>query len=125
MNGDLIYREILKAHLRAIVEYYKVEMEKAAEREAWPHRYHCKVAKLATEDVIELVDTLDAVREWIPVAAELPEEGQMVLVTTKTQKGIKSINRAYQSGGFWHGSGSMAHVTAWMPLPEPYEEEEE
>lgn len=29
MNGDLIYREILKAHLRVIVDYYEAEMKKS------------------------------------------------------------------------------------------------
>ena len=59
---------------------------------------------------------------WIS-ANELPETGEMVLVTCKSQKGIKSVNRAYcDSNGFWHGSGSMAGVIAWMPMPEPWDE---
>lgn len=61
---------------------------------------------------------------WIPVTERLPETEDMMLVTAKTQKGVRNVNRAYYSNGFWHGSGSMANVTAWMPLPAPYEEEE-
>lgn len=60
---------------------------------------------------------------WIPVTENLPKEGEMVLVTCKTKKGVKSVNRAYQSNNTWHGSGSMSGVTAWMPLPQPYEDE--
>ncbi|MBQ3660417.1 MAG: DUF551 domain-containing protein [Firmicutes bacterium] len=58
--------------------------------------------------------------EWIPVDVQLPPEGVMVLVTCESKKGIRSVNRAYYSDGFWHGSGSMAGVTAWMEMPLPY-----
>ena len=61
---------------------------------------------------------------WIPVTERLPETEDMMLVTAKTTKGVRSVNRAYYMNGFWHGSGSMANVTAWMPLPEPYKEDE-
>lgn len=57
---------------------------------------------------------------WIPVEERLPEDERMVLVTCQTKKGIRSTNRAYYDGTFWHGSGSMSSVTAWCPLPEPY-----
>ncbi len=64
--------------------------------------------------------------KWVPVEVRLPEENEMVLVTAKTKKGVSSVNRAYMDErGFWHGSGSMANVTAWMELPHPYGEEEE
>ena len=53
----------------------------------------------------------------------LPEDERMVLVTCQTKKGIRSTNRAYYDGAFWHGSGSMSSVTAWQPLPEPYKED--
>lgn len=62
-SGGLVDRRVLKAHLQAIVEYYEAEMEKAAKLEVWTHRYHCKVAKLATEDVLELIDNLDTAQE--------------------------------------------------------------
>ena len=58
--------------------------------------------------------------KWIPVSDRLPESDYMCLVSCKTKKGVKSVNRAYYSNGFWHGSGSMSGVEAWMPLPEPY-----
>ena len=58
--------------------------------------------------------------KWIPVSDRLPESDYMCLVSCKTKKSVKSVNRAYYSDGFWHGSGSMSGVEAWMPLPEPY-----
>lgn len=68
---------------------------------------------------------VNTVQGWIPVTERLPEPEVLVLVTTKTTKGVRNVNRAYYMNGFWHGSGSMAGVTAWMPLPEPYREEDE
>ncbi len=62
---------------------------------------------------------------WIPVDERLPEDERMVLVTCQTKKGIRSTNRAYYDGKFWHGSGSMSGVTAWQPLPEPYKEDKQ
>lgn len=61
--------------------------------------------------------------EWTPVTVALPEEDVVVLVSCRTQKGVNNVNRAYYSDGFWHGSGSMSGVKAWMPMPEPYEGE--
>ena len=58
--------------------------------------------------------------DWISVDERLPEDDRMVLVTCQTKKGIRSVNRAYCDGAFWHGSGSMSGVIAWRPLPEPY-----
>lgn len=60
---------------------------------------------------------------WIPCSDQLPETEEMVLVSCETKKGYKSVNRAYHSNGFWHGSGSMSGVVAWQPLPDPYEGE--
>lgn len=60
---------------------------------------------------------------WISVERGLPEDDRMVLVTCQTKKGIRSVNRAYCDGAFWHGSGSMSGVIAWRPLPEPYRPE--
>ena len=62
--------------------------------------------------------------EWIPVEERLPEAGYMCLVSCRTKKGIQSVNRAYYDSGYWHGSGSMSGVEAWMPLPSPYRRKE-
>ena len=60
---------------------------------------------------------------WIPVTERLPEDDAFVLVSCRTKRGVNGINRAYYMDGAWHGSGSMSGVTAWMPLPEPYDGE--
>ena len=60
-------------------------------------------------------------KRWIPVGEQLPELGEMVAVTCVTKKGVRNWNRAFVDiNGFWHGSGSMAGVVAWMPM-EAYE----
>ena len=62
---------------------------------------------------------------WTPVSEMLPPEDKIMLVSCKTKKGLKSVNRAYYSAGCWHGSGSMSGVVAWMQLPDPHRPEEE
>ena len=90
--------------------------------EAVPMEYHDKVceemARRHQAEILEL--TSDRPQGWIPCSERLPESDYMCLVSCKTKKGVKSVNRAYYSNGFWHGSGSMSGVEAWMPLPEPW-----
>ena len=81
-----------------------------------------------SDDYISVGWVKDIIRKhindgWIPVEERLPEDDSMVLVTCQTKKGIRSVNRAYCDGAFWHGSGSMSCVIAWRPLPEPYRPE--
>ena len=59
---------------------------------------------------------------WTPVEDGLPEDGEMKLVTCRAKNGHLSVNRAYYMNGYWHGQGSMARVTAWMDLPDPYDD---
>lgn len=58
---------------------------------------------------------------WIPTAQRLPSDESIKLVTCETKKGFRSVNRAYYSDGFWHGSGSMSNVIAWANMPKPYD----
>lgn len=64
--------------------------------------------------------------QWIPVTERIPEDEGFYLVTS-SQAGIKYVCSCYftpelknTSVGAWLEFG----VTAWMPLPKPYEEEE-
>ena len=69
---------------------------------------------------IRMIPSADRPQEWILCSERLPESDYMCLVSCKTKKGVKSVNRAYYSDGYWHGSGSMSGVEAWMPLPKPW-----
>ena len=77
------------------------------------------------QDAAEVIREMPETYKWIPVSERLPEGGVMVLVTARPKKGEANVNRAYYMSGSWHGSGSMAGVVAWMPLPEPFTEEDE
>lgn len=59
---------------------------------------------------------------WVSVTDALPDDDDLVLVTCQTKNGRRSVNRAYFDGQFWHGSGSMSGVVAWMPLPPPFKD---
>ena len=53
---------------------------------------------------------------WIPVSERMPENEEIMAVRCVTQKGVVTWNRAWYDGQFWHGSGSFAGVTHWMPI---------
>ena len=63
----------------------------------------------------------DTKPRWIPVSERLPEDNTKVLVTLDATYREKVLITWYQDKehGFLCGL-----VTAWMPLPEPYQEEE-
>ena len=69
---------------------------------------------MAAEDVADIYVGY----KWVPTAERLPEEDRRVLVACRTKKGVQSVNLAYFWNGCWHGQGSMAGVTHWMPLPD-------
>ena len=54
--------------------------------------------------------------KWIPCSERLPEAKQRVLVTFPD--GTVDIKICIDAG---HLKWFFAHMTAWMPLPEPYE----
>ena len=53
---------------------------------------------------------------WISVEDRLPETDEVMAIRCVTKKGVVSWNRAWYDGQFWHGSGSFAGVTHWMPI---------
>ena len=54
-------------------------------------------------------------QKWVPVSERLPEQGQEVIIYTGNI--LKPTVLAYQ---FWNPKyDTWAHVTHWMPLPEP------
>lgn len=72
---------------------------------------------------IEAIDELLAhLPKWVP-ASTSPKEGQRVLVTAKRSNGLRVLTTAVWTDTGWSGVWSSEEVLAWMPLPEPYDEE--
>ena len=70
---------------------------------------------------------------WIPVEERLPEEDTIVLLTVSGLYSCITFSDAIELGnlcsdGSWFIEGypdwDDPNVTAWMPLPEPYQKEE-
>ena len=76
---------------------------------------------------------INAPTKWIPVEERLPEEDVIVLVTVRGFYSHFTFSNTIELGnlcsdGSWFIEGypdwDNPEVTAWMPLPEPYQSEE-
>lgn len=86
-------------------------------------------------DWMKRIDEQPKVGEWIPVSERLPENAdEYVLITVNgTYKNITYEDAimlaVYDKDEGWIIDGYQywltAQVTAWQPLPEPYEEEKD
>jgi hypothetical protein len=83
--------------------------------------------ELSTETWVEAVTNMTPVIpkqkmwQWIPVSERLPEDNTKVLVTMDATYKEKVLITWYQDKEYGFLCGL---VTAWMPLPEPYESQE-
>lgn len=69
-------------------------------------------------------------KDWIPASERLPEEDKLVLITVNGKYNNKILTLGYYSSiDGWaleaYPKWLEPNVTAWMPLPEPYKEENE
>ena len=81
------------------------------------------------EDFKKWIDRQPKVGEWIPVSERLPNDGQWVIVFAKSNVdndwNVPSIVQ-YMGDGIWRWNTLIPisdDVIAWMPLPEPYKEQ--
>ena len=56
-------------------------------------------------------------QQWIPCSERLPERNGYYLVTGRQG----AVNKRLYQDGYWYGNWT---VIAWMPLPEPYKEDD-
>ena len=84
---------------------------------------------------ITILSKLPSAQRWIPASERLPFseywESDAVLATCRSrqwQDDYRWIKRLYYNGGVWcYPTGEVYEdiVTAWMPLTEPFREDEE
>lgn len=110
------------------VEYIKRHMV-AHRIGKYPHIKLCEALSMAIEALQE-----PQVGGWIPVSERLPEDGYGVLVTVNGKHNnitfVDALEIAEYDGDFgWIVEGypqwTDPNVTAWQPLPEPFEGREE
>ena len=115
----------------ASIEYVREKCQILGEQES-PHDFFgtiCEALSMAIEALQE-----PQVGGWIPVSERLPEDGYGVLVTVNGKHNnitfVDALEIAEYDGDFgWIVEGypqwTDPDVTAWQPLPEPFEGREE
>lgn len=130
------------SRVRTRLEQYKTEMENKSQ-------YNHGLPGSALDIVNTLLNDFEQDEKengWIPVSERLPEDERECLVTLEKVYGtpeklygIASYLK-FDDAGYWnenkygylewdkysdgHGGTKMYKVIAWMPLPEPYKEDE-
>ena len=93
-----------------------------------------KITNAEGKNVFEIIKTQPQVSGWTPVTERLPENGCGVLVTVNGKHNnitfVDALEIAEYDGDFgWIVEGypqwTDPNVTAWQPLPEPFEGREE
>ena len=94
-----------------------------------------KCAKCAEQhrQLVEWLKELKQLREqtrWIPVSERLPEDEELVLFSTKTDRVFEGRFFVDKTNLQWYAYRNKAFaynnvVTAWLPLPKPYKAESE
>lgn len=71
--------------------------------------------------VYEIINEMPIVDKWIPCSERLPKESGQYFVTEGIEQREAVIGYYSAEYGRWYAASD---VSAWMPLPEPYREEE-
>lgn len=82
------------------------------------------------------LEALPSAHQWIPCSERLPNANGIYIVTRKISDGFECQNITdacyFDGSNTWHDDTRVNHerkyladVLAWMPLPEPYREDED
>jgi len=131
------YNEAVENLRSTLLSYVDCMQKVQLENEELKQRIRKLVSKVyELETILNIYETTKMKRDnrqWIPVTEKLPENGTRVLITFSLLNkepwiqcawfGNPSIdftenkNKPY----FYVAAGELKGVTAWMPLPKPYE----
>ena len=80
--------------------------------------FDCSMDQEVVEEELLKLPSVQPEQRWIPVAKILPENDDKVLITHS-----HGVSTAWWNGRYWTSSMIRKYktVTAWMPLPEPYQ----
>ena len=90
----------------------------------------CGSVMIRVEDITRIINDMPTIKpqKWIPCSERLPEVGQNVLLSSGN--GMFTVEGWLKNDGDWYQFRwnkiwSSDYIDAWMPLPEPYEENKE
>ena len=97
------------------------------------HGFDLRDARFSIRDIEMNLSNIPTVNQWIPVSERLPEMYERVLISVKEDGHNERIELAFlaqpaprnirfRAIPHWY---EIDDVLAWMPLPKPYEVEEE
>ena len=98
----------------------------------WLEEYHTEENGVKTRgyDTLKMINyskllklpSAEKIAEWIPVKERKPKFNDIVLASTNSDYDeLRVVLTVYKADEFWFNGA----IKAWMPLPEPYKEEEE
>lgn len=73
--------------------------------------------------IIGVIEDLPSAQQWIPCSERLPEQSGFYLVTYNWFGHLSRSIQHFDGYDFKISTTEIGDVTAWMPLPEPYKEE--
>lgn len=123
-----------KLYANKFLESYHVALSMATNALSEVSEFQAINLDLASENE-NLLDQIQEVKAktWIPVTERLPEDRRLVLVTAYWHETYQVMMASYYGDGLWwcvpfNNCGEHMQSLkpkAWMPLPEPYEEDKE
>ena len=87
----------------------------------------CGTPVIRCEDLARIINDMLTIepQKWVPVSERLPEQQQKVLIQDFGEITIGYLNAENKWRDLTNLDDYLKGVEAWMPLPDPWKEEEE